>query len=146
MASKYCAWAAGMLIPTAMNGSPLTLNRCVALPPWATYAMSSAGYALVRERGVGDRGSSCRSTTRRRSPRCSLQTLDQGVACESGERRDLQQGGSHRGCVGYGLSEDRLTALIDQEAAGDGVRDHGERQAGDERGQAEEQRHTGAET
>ncbi len=34
IASKYWAWAAGMLMPTAMYGSPSTLNRCVA--PTAT--------------------------------------------------------------------------------------------------------------
>ena len=34
-----------MFRPTAMYGSPLTLNRRVALPPWDTNAMRSPGYA-----------------------------------------------------------------------------------------------------
>ena len=109
MASKYCAWAAGMLMPTAMNGSPLTLNRCVALPPWATYDMSSAGYAVVGNAASESEGSSLPLTRKKREALGAfLQALDQGVDLRVGYRRDLQEGGSHRGGVGDGLCEDRL--------------------------------------
>ena len=43
-ASKYWALAAGMSRPTAIYGSPLKSNRCVALPPRPTNAISSGGY------------------------------------------------------------------------------------------------------
>ena len=109
--------------------------------------MRSAGYDDPGT-AASDTSGSLPSTLRNAKPsllrlEASHQAADVGVG---GWRVLLQQRGAHGGGVGDGLGEDDVGALVDQEVAGDAVGDDGQRQAGDERGQAEEQRDAGAQT